>query len=660
MSNEKKSDVLDASNHEPEALPEDQTEEVSAPGQDLPPNTSPESSTTDQDTTNIVPPETAQEQNRIEPGPSEEQAEGELPPEENEGEPQQSDDDIETPRDDSDEAPEPIDKEQPDSDNLETPEEEELAEDAPGAEDNDTNEAQPNEDEAETPADDSDEAPEPIDEEQPVDDGQEILKEETQAEETTDNVLPSEEEGQNEETTEDDTPPEEDEDEDLPTDDETGSQGDDSEQELDQADDELPDDSDLETPDEEELEEDAPGTEDNEANEALPNEDEVETQEENSEQEPEQVDDELPDGVNLETPEEEEPAENAPGTKNNDTNEAQPNEGEDETPEDDSEQTPEQIDDELPDGVNLEIFEKEHPKDEHDESQSESPDTTPKEKSRREKIIQFAKWGGIVGIPLLTVVLLFIFKPALITSLFLKSELPLHTPETAAIQWTAEELEMINIVGQTLTETEKIWSTIFTEKGGLYRKPDFTIYTNKIDAVCVRKTEEGQIINEAFMGSFYCPEERRIYIDLALQRDLKNRLDIPGDFAQAYVAAHEIGHHVQNLAGISEQIPTARLQLNDKEFEKVIQRMELQADCFAGIWAKHTAKEEYNVSPDEFTDTLNGVTQYAEAHFKDRASGVVMPDQFSHAPLRIRLRWFTIGFTKGTFDACDTFTTQEL
>jgi len=286
------------------------------------------------------------------------------------------------------------------------------------------------------------------------------------------------------------------------------------------------------------------------------------------------------------------------------------------------------------------------------------------EVTNHNKRFKIFKWAGIASIPLVAVAILFYLKPAFLTNTFNKPEQLIHTPKTAAIQWTAVELEMINVVGQTLTETEKIWDNIFTQKGGIYKKPDFTIYTERISSVCIDNSanlpETEKIREKSSIGTFYCPEERRIYIDLSLHLDLKNRLDIPGDFAQGYIVAHEIGHHVQNLAGISEQIPAARLALGKKEFDLVLQRMELQADCFAGIWAKHTAEQLYSTSQEEFTDALNAVTHYSREHLKQKKGDEEMPDPFTHSSSRLRLRWFTMGYDKGTFGACDTFTTMEL
>jgi len=302
--------------------------------------------------------------------------------------------------------------------------------------------------------------------------------------------------------------------------------------------------------------------------------------------------------------------------------------------------------------------------DEPADNEETDKDNQQNRSAKKDKIVKTLKWAGIISLPLITATFLFFLKPTFITNIFNKPEQLVYTPKTAAIKWTAEELEMINIVGQTLAETEKIWNNIFTQKGGIYKKPDFTIFTNRISSVCVDDNSERQdtekIIEQSFIGTFYCPEEKCIYIDLSLHLDLKNRLDIPGDFAQGYIVAHEIGHHVQNLAGISEQVPAARLTLGEKEFDMVLQRMELQADCFAGIWARHTAERLYNTSREEFVDALDAVTHYSREHLKQKEDNDMMPDPFTHSSSRLRLRWFTIGYDKGTFDACDTFTIMEL
>ncbi len=284
--------------------------------------------------------------------------------------------------------------------------------------------------------------------------------------------------------------------------------------------------------------------------------------------------------------------------------------------------------------------------------------------TKKEKIVKISKWTTIISFPLLIVTVLFFLKPAFITNFFNNPELELDTSGTAAGKWSPEELEMTNTAKETLKETEKTWDTIFTEKGGVYKSPGLTFFTDTISSVCDNinneKEETEKKIEQSFTGTFYCPEEKRIYVDLSLQRDLRNRLDIPEKFTQGYVIAHEVGHHIQNLAGISEQLPAARLQLGDKEFAKIMERMELQADCFAGIWAQQTAQKTYNTSPEEFADALNAVSHYSREHLKEKEDTDTMPDSFSHSSLRLRLRWFTIGYDKGIFDACDTFIVTQL
>ncbi len=284
--------------------------------------------------------------------------------------------------------------------------------------------------------------------------------------------------------------------------------------------------------------------------------------------------------------------------------------------------------------------------------------------TKKEKIVKILKWTTIISLPLTIAAVLFFLKPAFITNFFNNPELELDTSGTAAGKWTPEELEMIHTAKETLKETEKTWDTIFTEKRGVYKSPKFTFFTDTISSVCENINNENEEtekkIGQSFTGTFYCPEEKRIYVDLSLQRDLKNRLDIPEKFTQGYVIAHEVGHHIQNLAGISEQLPAARLQLGDKEFAKILERMELQADCFAGIWAQQTAQKTYNTSPKEFADALNAVSHYSRKYLKEKTVPDTMPDAFSYSSLRLRLRWFTIGYDKGSFDACDTFIVTQL
>lgn len=271
--------------------------------------------------------------------------------------------------------------------------------------------------------------------------------------------------------------------------------------------------------------------------------------------------------------------------------------------------------------------------------------------TRRKKIIRALKWAGIVLFPLISAAIFFWTQPPSTQDISNDSK-QARKPETATKQWPAQEQEMVDFINLTLTETEQVWKKIFIEKDSTYRKPELTLFTNKIESACNHE----QIAS----GSFYCPQEQQIYIDLSLYLDLKNRLDIPGDFAQGYIVAHEIGHHVQNLAGIYEQVPEARLLLTDKEFKMVSLRLELQADCFAGIWAKHTDKQYHSVEREDIIDALHAVNRISHERLRQQTEEEITPDALTHGSSRQRIRWFMIGYNRGSFDACDTFTTTDL
>lgn len=212
---------------------------------------------------------------------------------------------------------------------------------------------------------------------------------------------------------------------------------------------------------------------------------------------------------------------------------------------------------------------------------------------------------------------------------------------------TEEEKELVEFVSVVLADTEDTWKTIFTEKGGRYKEPILVLFRESINSAC----GEGQ----SQMGPFYCPADQKIYIDLGFYQDLKNHFDAPGDFAQAYVIAHEVGHHVQNLMGISDKVTQARKLLSTKEFNKISVKMELQADCFAGIWANHADKTRHIVEPGDIAEALQAASQIGDDRIQQQTQGYVSPDSFTHGSSKQRVRWFTIGYKAGTLEACDTF-----
>ena len=162
------------------------------------------------------------------------------------------------------------------------------------------------------------------------------------------------------------------------------------------------------------------------------------------------------------------------------------------------------------------------------------------------------------------------------------------------------------------------------------------------------------------MGPFYCPADQKVYIDLAFYDTLKRQLGAPGDFAQAYVIAHEVGHHVQNLMGITEQMERVRGRVSQREYNALSVRLELQADCFAGIWAHHNDKTGQVIEPGDVDEALNAASAIGDDALQRRSQGQVVPDSFTHGTSEQRQRWFHTGLSTGRVQACDTFKTERL
>jgi len=271
---------------------------------------------------------------------------------------------------------------------------------------------------------------------------------------------------------------------------------------------------------------------------------------------------------------------------------------------------------------------------------------------RRRIRIPGGKKGGGIGVLLLALVgMYFGIDPALIMNM--AGGVPQgQSTSVNSVPPTAEEQQLADFISVVLADTEDTWNTIFTEKGGKYREPKLVLFTGQVQSACGYA--------QAAMGPFYCPGDQQVYIDLAFYKDLKNQLDAPGDFAQAYVVAHEIGHHVQKLIGISDQVNQARQQLSKKDFNKVSVKLELQADCFAGIWANHADRVRNVVEPGDINEALNAASHIGDDRLQKQSRGYVTPDSFTHGSSAQRVKWFKVGYQKGTLEACDTFSTRRL
>jgi predicted metalloprotease len=214
-------------------------------------------------------------------------------------------------------------------------------------------------------------------------------------------------------------------------------------------------------------------------------------------------------------------------------------------------------------------------------------------------------------------------------------------------QFSAREQELADFVSVVLADTEDSWRTIFAQQGGTYREPTLVLFSNRVDSACGMAT--------AAVGPFYCPGDQQVYIDLSFFNDLDARHGAPGDFAQAYVIAHEVGHHVQTLLGISQKVHAAGRGKSEAQVNALSVRQELQADCFAGLWG-HAANTERNLlEAGDIEEALRAATAIGDDRLQRDAGRQVVPDSFTHGSSEQRVKWFKVGFESGSLAACDTF-----
>ena len=209
------------------------------------------------------------------------------------------------------------------------------------------------------------------------------------------------------------------------------------------------------------------------------------------------------------------------------------------------------------------------------------------------------------------------------------------------------EGDLANFVSVVLAETEDVWGNIFSQSGRTYEEPVLVLFSDAVQSGCgsARST----------MGPFYCPADRKLYIDLSFYRDLRSRMGAPGDFAQAYVIAHEVGHHVQNLLGVSRDVQAAQRQVSKSEANALSVRVELQADCFAGIWAHSMAQKQGVLEDGDIEEALNAASAVGDDRLQKQATGRVTPDSFTHGSSAQRVQWFRRGLDSGSPNSCDTF-----
>ena len=256
--------------------------------------------------------------------------------------------------------------------------------------------------------------------------------------------------------------------------------------------------------------------------------------------------------------------------------------------------------------------------------------------------------GGIGTIILVLLALFFDVDPGAL----LQSRSPggVSSQQSAAVPPGQDESR--KFVSVVLAETEDTWRDLFRRMGGTYQDPKLVLFTGAVQSACG--------FAQAAVGPFYCPVDQKVYIDLGFYQDLKNRFHAPGDFAQAYVIAHEIGHHVQNLLGISDQVEARRRRSGAAEANALSVRLELQADCLAGVWAYHAHKARQILESGDIEEGLNAASAIGDDRLQMQAKGYVAPDSFTHGSSAQRVRWFKRGIASGDLRQCDTFSTAPL
>jgi len=214
-----------------------------------------------------------------------------------------------------------------------------------------------------------------------------------------------------------------------------------------------------------------------------------------------------------------------------------------------------------------------------------------------------------------------------------------------------QEEELRQFVSVVLGKTEDVWQEVFQQNGKTYREPTLVLFTDRVQSACG--------LGSAASGPFYCPGDQKVYIDLSFYEELRRRFSSPGDFAQAYVIAHEVGHHVQKLLGISDRVDAMQRRMSEVDANKLSVRLELQADFFAGVWARHVQKQGL-LEQGDIEEALQAASAIGDDAIQRQSTGYVVPDSFTHGTSEQRLRWFRKGFDTGDIRQGDTFSATNL
>jgi predicted metalloprotease len=256
--------------------------------------------------------------------------------------------------------------------------------------------------------------------------------------------------------------------------------------------------------------------------------------------------------------------------------------------------------------------------------------------------------GGGIGTVILVV--LYLLLGGDLQTLFNSQQAQL--PQSAQFDNQAPRDEASKFVAVVLADTEDAWREIFRQMGREYQEPKLVLFTDLIQSGCG--------FASGATGPFYCPEDRRVYIDLGFFRQLQERLGAGGDFAEAYVIAHEVEHHVQNLLGISDRVQALRRRVSESEYNRLSVRLELQADFFAGVWARYTDRVKHVVEAGDIEEAMRAASAVGDDRLQYRSRSYVVPDSFTHGTSEQRVRWFRRGYETGDLRQGDTFNAPDL
>lgn len=257
------------------------------------------------------------------------------------------------------------------------------------------------------------------------------------------------------------------------------------------------------------------------------------------------------------------------------------------------------------------------------------------------------KRGGLSVIVITLAAMYFGVDPKMVFSVLDNSGLQSSSTQSSSYQPSAEQQRLAQFVGVVLADTEDTWNQLFQQLGRRYQEPKLVLFTDTVRSACGHA--------EAAMGPFYCPGDNKVYIDLGFYKQLKARHNAPGDFAQAYVIAHEVGHHVQTLLGISAKVRKAQKGISKTQANQLSVKLELQADCFAGLWAHHTEKAKQILEQGDIEEALTAASAIGDDRLQKQARGYASPESFTHGTSRQRVKWFKKGLQEGSIQACNTF-----